>query len=207
MTTLLIVRHAEAEGNREHRFIGQSDVALSERGRHQAQHLARRLAATRMDRIVSSDLARAVHTVTPLATSLGLPIETDDRLREIANGEWAMLLAEEIEERWPDLWLRYADGEDILRPGGESWADVRRRVVEAVQDLAQPVDDDSTMLISTHAGPALSLLQWAAGIDSRGNVFRGPFGPIENASISILTFPGPRILAVNDTGHIPGGTA
>ncbi|MDP8959082.1 MAG: histidine phosphatase family protein [Actinomycetota bacterium] len=204
MTTLVVVRHAEAEGNPERRFIGQCDVALSELGRRQADSLARRLAGLPISRIVSSDLCRALDTVTPLSEALGIPIDTDPRLREIANGEWGMLLPDEIAAGWPELWARYQDGEDVLRPGGESWNEVRARVLAAVEEIVREGADE-TVVVSTHAGPILSLLGWAAGAPARGSVFFGPFGRLDNASISMVALPGPRLLTVNDTGHLSSG--
>ncbi len=43
MTKLLVIRHGHAEGNAEHRFIGQTDVPLDDVGHSQAQALAERL--------------------------------------------------------------------------------------------------------------------------------------------------------------------
>ncbi|MBT8246729.1 MAG: histidine phosphatase family protein, partial [Acidimicrobiia bacterium] len=122
MTRVLIVRHGEAEGNREHRFIGQSDVPLTPQGRSQVEALTRRLSAIGITRVVSSDLQRASNTVGPVAELLGLEVEHDVRFREIANGEWANLVAADGADRFPDLWARYRDGEDVDRPGSECWA-------------------------------------------------------------------------------------
>lgn len=201
MPDLLLVRHAEAEGNRERRFIGQADVGLSDLGRHQAEALVRRLAPLPVRRVVSSDLRRARDTVGPLAEVLGLPLETDPRLREIANGDWGMLLPDEIETGWPDLWVRYQEGEDVLRPGGESWADVRARAVGAIEELED--GEEGMVVVGSHAGPILCLLNWAAGLTPDGNIFHGAFHRLDNASISVIVLPGPRLLAVNDTGHLP----
>ncbi|MGH8937449.1 MAG: histidine phosphatase family protein [Acidimicrobiia bacterium] len=203
MPTLVLVRHAEAEGNLEHRFIGQGDVVLSPTGQEQVRAVTERLSALSVGRVVSSDLCRAVDTVTPLAEARGLPVEIDPRLREIANGEWGMLLPDEIASGWPDLWVRYEGGEDVLRPGGESWADVRARTVAAVEEIATSAAEENVVVIGTHAGPILSLLAWAVGIPAGRGVFAGPFGRLDNASITELALPGPLILAVNDTGHLP----
>ncbi len=105
--TLLLVRHGEAEGNKERRFIGQSDVPLSGLGRRQALAIADRLTEVPISRIVSSDLQRARDTVSPLAEMLQLAVDTNKGLREIENGEWSGLLASEIEQLWPEMWDEY----------------------------------------------------------------------------------------------------
>ena len=198
---MLILRHAEAEGNAERRFIGQHNVPLSPLGLRQAQALTGRLRLLPITRIVSSDLRRCVDTVSSLAEDLGLDIATDRRWREIANGQWGGLVGDEIAERWPDAWQRYREGEDVARPDGERWADVRTRVVEAFEQLADSLTDRDVAVVSTHGGPAALLAMWSVGIS--GTAFGGPFGPLANASITTLTLPGPQLLGINDVGHLP----
>ncbi len=202
MTRVLIVRHGEAEGNREHRFIGQSDVPLTDTGRAQVALLTERLASVAITTVVASDLRRAAETVAPTADLLGLEVHHDKRLREIANGEWADLVAAEVAERYPELWARYRNGEDVQRPGGECWTDVQERAVEAIDEIVTGLGPDATVLVGTHAGPALGILRWAVGLPLRGNVWAGPFGQLHNTSISTISLPGPRLHTVNDTGHL-----
>jgi len=199
--TILLLRHAEAEGNAERRFIGQQDVALSALGRRQVEALTRRLRLMPITRIVSSDLQRCLDTVGGVAEELNLQIETDRRWREIANGQWGGLVGDEIARRWPEAWRRYREGEDVDRPDGERWADVRERVVAAFEELAGDLADQDVVVVSTHGGPAALLAMWATGLS--GTAFGGPIGPLANASITTLVLPGPRLLGINDVGHLP----
>jgi len=199
--TILLLRHAEAEGNAERRFIGQQDVALSALGRKQVEALTRRLRLMPVTRIVSSDLERCVDTVRGLAEELGLEIKIDRRWREIANGQWGGLVGDEIAQRWPEAWQRYRRGEDVARPDGERWADVRVRVVAAFEELTDGLADHEVVVVSTHGGPGALLAMWATGLS--GTAFGGPFGPLANASITTLGLPGPRLLGINDVGHMP----
>ena len=208
MTKVLIVRHGHAQGNAEHRFIGQTDVPLDDVGRTQADALARRLHSSPIDRIVSSDLRRAMDTIQPLAEAIDVPIERDPRLREINNGEWSGLLPAEIERRWPALWVAYRTGEDVLRPGGEQWAAVRERAVTAVREHART---GSVIVLCTHGGPALNLALWAAGIPSGGNIFMSRLGALGNTSITTIEVDANsgaevRLLGFNDLGHLHGAT-
>lgn len=199
MGTLLVVRHGRAEGNTVHRLIGQSDTALDELGRRQATLLADRLEKSGVDRIVSSDLSRALDTVRPLAERIGVEPETDPRLREIDNGQWTGLLPTEIENRWPDLWRAYSSGVDVARPGGERWADVRARVRAFLHDLGDP---EGVTVIATHGGPSLLIVEWALGIALKGNVFAGVVQSPDNASVTTILQPGPRLVGFNDVGHL-----
>lgn len=198
----LIVRHGRASGNTLHRFIGQSDVPLDDDGRVQARRLADRLAGAGVTRIVSSDLSRCLDTVTPLGEATGVEIELEPRVREVANGEWTGLLPEEIAERWPELWQRYRNGEDIERPGGERWADVRSRVTAVLEELRGQTGGDEVVVLATHGGPTVLAVEWALDITLPGNVFRGSLGSAANCGIATIDLAGRRLLGFNDVGHL-----
>ena len=72
----------------EARFTGQSDVSLSPLGERQAEALGRRLAAEKLDAVISSDLSRARATAEAIVRYSRLPITIDQDLREISLGEW-----------------------------------------------------------------------------------------------------------------------
>lgn len=203
MVTMLLIRHGEAEGNLEHRLIGQMDVSLSPTGRNQSLRLADALGDHRIDRIVSSDLSRAVDTLAPLADRLGLGIETDRRLREVDNGAWGGLLPDQVEERWPDLWERYRGGEDVVRPQGESWAEVAVRVLKALEDIATTSLDHAVVAVGTHGGPILTTLHLAHGNRALGNVFAGPIDAVPNASITTIQMPPLEVVGIpGDVAHL-----
>lgn len=198
MATLVVVRHGESEGNRDHRFIGHSQSRLTHRGRLQADAVSTRLGNEEITRIVTSDLVRCVETVTPLARETGVEIETNPYLREVNNGEWTGLLPEEIASRWPGLWEDYVGGVDVQRPSGERWADVAARVLPVAKEL---VADEGVVVVGTHSGPALIMARWAAGSTDSGNVFQGRMGALHNASLTVIS-PGPRLISFNDVGHL-----
>jgi probable phosphoglycerate mutase len=210
VTKLLVIRHGRAEGNTEHRFIGQSNVPLDELGRAQALALADRLRGTAIDRIVSSDLSRAIDTISPLAEAIEVPIEPDPRLREISNGLWSGLLPDEIAARWPELWTAYRSGEDVLRPDGEQWSTVRQRAIEAVREHSAT---GGVIVVCTHGGPALNLALWAGGFPPGGNIFKGRLAAVDNTSITTIEVTGTdrpggveevRLVGFNDVGHLTG---
>ena len=198
MGTVILVRHGEADGNSTHRLIGWADVALTPTGREQARRLADRLASAPIDRIVSSDLRRATETARPLVEATGVGLDTDPRLREIDNGDWTDLAPQEISLKWAEMWRAYTDGEDVHRPNGERWVEVRERVIEAVAGL---LAQDGLTVVFTHGGPLLLSAYWASGTTVEGNIFKGPLAPALNASVCTIV-DGPRILGYNDVGHL-----
>ncbi len=86
-----MVRHAHAGA--KDRWRGDDQLRpLSLRGRREALALVDLLAPYGPLQVVSSPLMRCVHTVEPLATFLGLPIEETEALGPQADREAARLL-------------------------------------------------------------------------------------------------------------------
>ena len=71
MTTVYIIRHAEAEGNVYRRCHGQYDGLLTPRAYEQLPCLAKRFADVPLDAVYASDLFRARTTAKAVAESHG----------------------------------------------------------------------------------------------------------------------------------------
>ena len=123
---LVLWRHGQTLWNVERRFQGQSDIALDETGRAQAERAARLLAALRPDMIVSSDLSRAASTAAPLARLTGLEVVCDKDLRERHGGRWEGLTDKEISARYPAEYANWTlcISEDRLAKAGYRLASV-----------------------------------------------------------------------------------
>jgi broad specificity phosphatase PhoE len=82
MTTIELVRHAEARSRDE--WVGKPDRdrPLSDLGQAQSKAIAATLGATRIVALYSSPFLRCVQTLEPLGGSLGLPVSHDDALGE-----------------------------------------------------------------------------------------------------------------------------
>ena len=172
MTRFILVRHGESVWNAEGRLQGQLDPELSALGRRQVKALAPLVQGLRPDRCVSSDLLRARQT----AEILGFPEpEVDPAWREIDVGEWGGQLATEVD---PELMAGWRSGL-ADPPGGESRAAFLARVGGALDRLGPA--DGSTVLISTHGGCVRMACAHVTGASPNA------FGPIPNASLSLLT--------------------
>jgi len=136
MTYLYLIRHGETDWNVERRWQGHADVPLNERGLQQSAHIAQQLAGAGLTAIYSSDLQRALDTARALSAATGLPVQTDPRLREINQGEWQGLLAEDVEARYGDiLRRRRLNPLDAGPPGGETVKQVLDRVIAAIDEI------------------------------------------------------------------------
>ena len=159
-TVTVLARHGATAMSVEKRVsgLGGSDPALSRLGEEQAVALAAELVARGgIERIVSSPLQRTRQTAAIAAASLNLPVEIDEGLAECAFGEWEGLTFSEVRERWPeelDAWLQSAD---VKAPGGESFTDVRTRVL-AARDRILKVSAGQTVLVVAHVTPIKAMV-------------------------------------------------
>jgi glucosyl-3-phosphoglycerate phosphatase len=149
---LVVLRHGRTEWNATGRFQGQGDIPLDSRGIVQAQRAAEVLAELAPAAIVSSDLARARQTAEPLARLTGLPVQTDQRLREINVGTWEGLTVQEVlAGSDEDLVRSYLAGEDVRRsPTGETVSEVGERAAEALGEIGVEAAAGSTVVVVMH---------------------------------------------------------
>ncbi|ELK54633.1 phosphoglycerate mutase family protein, partial [Haloferax sp. BAB-2207] len=168
MATLLLARHGETTWNRAGRVQGWAPVSLTERGREQADALARHVADSyEVDRLVSSDIERAQETARPVARELGLEPVLDSAWRERDVGSFQGLEFDELTDQYPQYFLS-AVGAPAARerpPSGESLVEVRRRVLNAHEGLADSLDADETVLVVSHGAPIRLSLGEVKGLD------------------------------------------
>jgi len=155
--TLYVVRHGEAEGNREGRFLGQVDPPLTETGKEQARRQGAALKGLGIARILSSDLVRARTTASIIAETLGLPIESTSALREVSHGVIDGWLSSDIQNSKYGP-ARDKDKYNYRPPGGESYADIEARILSVLN----PPPELPTLLV-THLGPMRVMLHRLCG--------------------------------------------
>lgn len=162
---VLLIRHGETDWNAAQRYQGHGLVPLNARGRAQAQALAGRLAAGPVIAgLVSSDLPRAAETADIVGVALGLAPRRHAGLREIDVGVWAGLTPAEVRQRFPEHRAAYdRDPVHTARLGGESYAQVRRRSVAALSEIAAAAD--GTVALVSHGGTIRVVLCHVLGLD------------------------------------------
>ncbi|KAJ8140799.1 hypothetical protein OY671_006013 [Metschnikowia pulcherrima] len=151
------------------RSQGQVDIPLDAVGRWQAEQGAKALAsAHRATRVVASDLVRAADTARAYAAAIGADVAYDPRSRERGFGEWEGLTGPEIAERWPEEYAAWRQGEEPVRAGAESKADVAARLVASVTEHVESSERDDTLVVVSH-GAAITLAVTASlGSDPEG---------------------------------------
>lgn len=185
MTARAVVlwRHGRTAWNASTRLQGSADIPLDDVGRWQvgeaAEHLAQR---HRPDRIVSSDLGRAMATAQALADLSGVAVEPDPRLRERSFGDWEGCTAAEIAERWPEAYATWTSGGDPERPGAETRPVVADRVVAAITEHSAAMDGGTLVIVSHGAAITLGVVA-LLGLDAA--TWRG-IGGLHNAHWTLL---------------------
>ena len=152
MMKIILARHGETPWNAAGRYQGQIDIALSEIGEAQARKLGERLRDVPITRAVSSQLSRAKTTAEfALGDARKNLLQIDERLQEIAHGEWEGLLAQEIAERDPTTFQAWRDApETVQMPNGESLQQVLERAWQGFADACTGLGDDDTLLVVAH---------------------------------------------------------
>jgi glucosyl-3-phosphoglycerate phosphatase len=167
---LILVRHGQSTHNAQARLQGQADPPLSDAGRAEAELLRPALPAFEDDRVVTSDLQRAAQT----AALLGYPgARREPRLREIDVGAWEGRSLSDFPPGPETAWR----GGPLKAPDGESWADLQRRVGQALDEL---IASGGTWLVVCHGGVVRAALSHVTGADPQR--VAGP----ANASVTIV---------------------
>jgi probable phosphoglycerate mutase len=192
---LVLLRHGESLWNAEDRYQGQQGTGLSPLGHQQAKLAAEYLADTPFDAVVASDLQRVTETLRPYLDTVRRTVpysarffgrneqgvRIDPRWREIDVGTWGGRTFAEVLAEEPDVVAAFARGEDVARGGGETFAQLRTRVWEAVQDIA--ASGARRVLVGTHGGPIRVAAASALRLPPGGQVL---LDPPANCSLTTL---------------------
>jgi probable phosphoglycerate mutase len=198
MMILYCVRHGESTFNVEGRLQGQSDAPrLSPLGQKHAQALAATLGQLEIDALYSSPLARAMETAQPLAELLKVPVQTDDRLKEINIGVFQGTLAAELADRFPQDAARWRTQDPDFRiPGGESRRDLMLRAQAVFDDIL--ASGHRQVIVVAHGGVLAAAFKSLIGVPAERNPFM-----LYNGSISMLEATSQiRLMTLNQIDHL-----
>jgi len=215
-----LVRHGESVSNLEGRVQGQEDIELSARGHEQARQVAawsRTLSASLPDgaatigeitigEIWTSPLRRARETAAVIAAALGLPLMVEERLCELHAGIFQGHLWADLETTFPEEVSRWRSGDEHYSiPGGESRAQLAARGRAALETLA--CRSTPGMIVVAHGGVLTATLGSLMGREHPllAAAVERPFTrlpALANCSVTQIEWPGPRLVAFNETGHL-----
>jgi broad specificity phosphatase PhoE len=158
-----LVRHAETLWNREKRIQGQSDSALTAKGKKDADNWGRQLSRYAWNCILVSDTGRAVETASRINSHLQAPVECDPRLREQDWGRWTACRITDVEkeasQKMPGWQMT---GWKFCPPDGEDRMNILKRSKRALKEAAEKWPG-ACILVVTHEGVIKSLIYHFCG--------------------------------------------
>ena len=200
-TRIFLVRHGTTVLTAEDRFAGATDVQLSDEGREQVRHLARRLGGQTLSAIYASPLGRTVETARILAEPHGIPVQARDGLREISHGRWEQMTRREVEAQFPDEAAAWDEDPFTFAPqGGESGLAVTARALPVLIEIVRAHPAKNVLVVS-HKATIRLLLSSLLGFDPRR--YRDNLDQLP-AALNIVDFKNPahaRLTLFNDTSH------
>lgn len=157
MNYIYLVRHGDTLWNKQKRYQGRSDTALSTHGIRKVHVLAKGLKNIKPDVVYCSELRRARQTAQILIGGKGLTPCPDARLNEINFGQWEGRSAEELFALRDPAFSAFSKGRCVKPSGGESAQAMRRRVGQFWRDCLKRHVREDVMIVS-HAGPIKMIL-------------------------------------------------
>jgi len=183
---LILVRHAESEGNRAQVFAPTPAVPLTDLGRTQARATAEWIAARHTpEQIVSSPFTRARQTAELMADVLGVPVAVEEDLRERSYGQLAgQPYASPRGGYDPAAYWTWRP------PGGETLVEVRART-GAVLDRLAGASSGREIVVVSHGAVMMALWYHVTGTWRTNGVVR-------NAGVVLAEHRGGRWLGARE---------
>lgn len=201
MTTIYLIRHAEAEGNLYRRAHGQYNSLITENGHRQIQALSQRFENIPVDAVWSSDLYRTMTTAQAILLPQNLSLNTHQGLREINMGVWEDKTWGQLQREYPEDMEKFSGSAwDWQVEHGETFEKVMDRVSKTISDLARK-HPDQTIAIFCHG---LAIRQFLAHVNAvpPEEWSNSPHG--DNTSVTKLFWDGTQFSVeyASDSSHL-----
>ena len=201
MTTVYLIRHAQAEGNLYRRCHGWYNGLITEKGYRQIDALARRFQDVPIDAVYSSDLFRTMTTARAILRSRPLSLRVDPDLREIGGGCWEDHTWGELLRRDQERMLAFLRCDPSWQvPGSETYPGLQLRFRDAVERIAARHPGQSVAVFAHGSAIRSGLAAWLGlPLERMGEV---PLG--DNTCVARLEFEGGSctVCSYNDASHL-----
>ena len=207
---LILVRHGETYWNKERRVQGgDADIELNDTGLAQAAKVAAFLASEPITAVLCSPLQRARVTAEVIAGLHRLPVQVDERLRELRVGALDGMSISTLNTTFSQFLLQWwRDRGTTKSPDGETFVQLQQRTWQVVEDLLErphPVGINPghttppTVVVVSHFFVTLAVILKALDLPpDYFTRFR-----VDLAGVSILEFGDSvtRLVTFNDTSY------
>jgi ribonuclease H / adenosylcobalamin/alpha-ribazole phosphatase len=123
-------------------------------------------------------------------------------LAEADFGEWDSLNFAEVKARWPDELAAWMASTEVAPPGGESFAQVRRRVDAARADLIERFPRQRVLAVS-HVTPIKVLVQLVLEAPA-SSAYRFELAPCSLTTLAWWADGISTIFGMGESGHLHG---
>ena len=150
-TNLILVRHAECQGNIENRLSGITDFKLTKNGKEQLKPLGLELKNEKIDVIYSSPLRRAMETARAIAKYSNIKnIHMEHNLKEINYGVCDGVEWKEINERYPQIYKMWKEiyNYPVNIPLQEEYSEVQKRMINSIKKICTYNDGKNICIVS-----------------------------------------------------------
>lgn len=157
---IFFIRHGETTGDIEHRYGGDYDDHLTEKGIEQSKRVAEKLKDQGIAIVICSPLQRAKETAKLIADAAGCsPVVRPDLRERNRYGILTGALKAEARKTHPDLVAALADRFNTIE-GAEAYEDFCRRVHQAFDGVISTMAHSkvTTAGVVWHGGPMRILL-------------------------------------------------
>ncbi len=200
MTTIYLIRHAEAEGNIFRRLHGQYNSNVTPNGMRQIAALSKRFADIPIDAVYASDLIRTQTTASAICRPKRLPLHTDPRFREMNCGVWEDFPFGQFDRLDHESSYNFSHHPRIWRAeGSEPFEVYTGRFLAALNEVVRE-NKGKTVAIFSHGMVLRGVLQTLFFPNEEGAV-----GHSENTAVSRLLWEDGRFTAdfLQDASHLP----
>ncbi len=165
---IILVRHAETEGNIEKRLTGRKDYTLTENGKKSIKLLTNELKNIKFDKIYSSTSLRAKKTVQQLAKINKRHIIGVPDLREMYFGIYDGWQWKDVNKIDPEIKQNQRKSDIIYGiPEQETMEEVSNRMYNCIYNIATK-NIGKTVLISSHGVAIEAFLKDILKCDKNG---------------------------------------
>lgn len=202
MKKIYLARHGESQWNVLKIVQGQKNIPLTNKGIKQAELLGKRLVNEQIEKIYSSDLARAYDTAKIIGKIIDVEVEPMKEFREINFGVWEGLSKNELLTKYRteyEKWLK--NPKDLILEGAETLAELQERALEGINKIINLNGDRyNNILIVSHSATIKVIILGLLGI-SLNNFKNLTLG---NVSLSIIEYRNyNKVLKLfNNTDHV-----
>lgn len=158
--TLIFIRHGETEANKEHRYLGRTDEALSLEGREKLLQAYRQSHYPEAEMVFISPMRRCRETARllyPLVPKKEIPEWVEMDFGDFEGKNYEDLKDDERYQEWID-----SNG-TLPFPNGESREAFIKRCMQGMDRMVQLLQGERKVAVIVHGGTIMALLSSLCG--------------------------------------------